>query len=82
MHPVQNVNDPSAGHAEQPDEGSRRLPGDPENSCTHRVDIGSDLIVRKAHDIEAHPLQVTSAIAIADLAFVLSAIDLDDQLRF
>jgi hypothetical protein len=45
-------------------------------------DIGPDLIVREAHDIKAHSLQVACPIAITDLAFMLSPVEFDDELCF
>jgi hypothetical protein len=68
--------------AEQPDEGSCWHPGDAENSGTHRVDIGPDLIIRKSHHVKSHPFEVASSIAITDLAFVLRTVDFNDKLRF
>ena len=64
------------------DEGSRRHPGDPQNSRAYSVSIGSDLFIREADDIEAHTLQVTRPVAIMNATVVLSPVDFNDQFGF
>jgi hypothetical protein len=65
--------------AKQPDEGSKRHPGDAEDSFAHCVYIGPHFLIREANDIKAYPLQVLCSHAIGNAALVLRAVDFHDE---